>query len=113
MGIVEAFVCVVGFLIPQFFPIPFAFPSHFCRICNFLSQQPFSLFRDGLKSTQVASCIFFSSLRLSFLPFCLLEVDFLYAEKIYLREGGMDFKDILYQSLGSDGRNFVKDFTRA
>lgn len=35
MGIVEAFVCVVGFLTPQFFPIPFAFPSHFCRICNF------------------------------------------------------------------------------
>lgn len=115
LSIVEAFVCVVGFLIPQNFPILFAFPSHLLRICIFYHSShsrssEMDLSRHKSHPVFPSLLIFFRFYLFVYSRF-LLEVD-LYMGKVYLWEE-LVLKDILYQIVGSDGRDFVKDFTRA
>jgi hypothetical protein len=108
LGIVEALFLRGGFLIPQFFPIPFAFSSHYCELHFYHSSHSRS---SEMDLSRHKSHPVFSSLRLSLL-FFLLSVSTLrwtlYAKNFtYGRNGSEGY---LYQTMRSDGRNFVKDF---
>jgi hypothetical protein len=93
LGIVEALFLRGGFLIPQIFPLPFAFPSHYCELHFYHSSHSRS---SEMDLSRHKSHPVFSSLRLSLLYSCLLSVSIrggLCMRKILLM-GGMDLKDI-------------------
>jgi hypothetical protein len=70
LGIVEALFLRGGFLIPQFFPIPFAFSSHYCELHFYHSSHSRS---SEMDLSRHKSHPVFSSLRFS-LFYCLLSV---------------------------------------
>jgi hypothetical protein len=108
LGIVEALFLRGGFLIPQFSPIPFAFSSHYCELHFYHSSHSRSSEMDlsRHKSHPVFSSLRFSLFFLFTLGFCSRWT--LYAKNFtYGRNGSEGY---LYQTMRSDGRNFVKDF---
>jgi hypothetical protein len=86
LGIVEALFLRGGFLIPQIFPLPFAFPSHYCELHFYHSSHSRSSEMDlsRHKSHPVFSSLRFS-LFFSVYSRFLFEVDFV-CEKFYLWE---------------------------